>query len=87
MDGKGFVGSPRGGVGGVTEGGVPAGFGVEEFDGGMGPELRLEMGKIFFDAGKELGAERVALGEERGKSGLGGGAEGEIGVGYDFETI
>jgi hypothetical protein len=58
MDGEGFVG---GVCGGVAEGGVPAGFGVEEFDVGMGVELGLEMREILFDAGEKLRAERVAL--------------------------
>lgn len=53
----------------------------------MRAELRLEMSEIFLDAGEELGAEGIALGEERGESGLGGGAEGEIGVGDDFEAF
>jgi len=87
VDGEGFIGSPGGGVGGVAESAIPACFGVEEFDGGMGPELRLEMRKIFFNTGEELRAERVALCQERGEGGLGWGAEGKIGVGYDFETI
>jgi hypothetical protein len=90
VDGEGFVGRGNGGrrgVGGVAEGGVPAGFGVEELDVGMGAELGLEMGEIFLDAGEELRAEGVALSEEGGESGLGGGAEREIGVGNDFEAI
>jgi len=61
VDGEGFVGRGIGGVGGVgggvAEGGVPAGFGVEEFEGGMGAELGLEVGEIFIDAGEELRAE------------------------------
>ena len=32
-------------------------------------------------------AEGVALGEKRGEGSLGGGAQGEIGVGDDFEAI
>jgi hypothetical protein len=60
---------------------------VEEFDGGMRAELGLEVGEIFFDAGEELGAEGVALGEEYGEGGLGGGTEREIGVGDDFEAV
>jgi hypothetical protein len=87
MDGEVFVGGVIRGICGVAENGVPAGFGVEEFAGGVGAELGLEVGAIFADAGEELRAERVALGEERGKSGLGWGAEGEIGVGDDFEAI
>jgi len=84
MDGKIFVG---GAGGGVAECGVPAGFGVEEFAGGVGAKLRLEVGAIFADAGEDLRAEGVALGEESGECGLGGGAEGEIGVGDDFEAL
>jgi len=53
----------------------------------MGAELGLEVGVVFADAGLELGAEGVALAEESGESGLGGGAEGEIGVGDDFEAV
>ena len=45
------------------------------------------MGAIFVDAGQELGAERVALGEESGEGGLGGSAEREKGVGDDIEVI
>ena len=91
MDGKGFVGGGTGGVGGgvggVAEGGVPAGFGAEEFDRGMRAELGLEVGEIFLDAGEELRAKGVALGEEHGEGGLGGGAEGEVCVGDDFEAV
>ena len=87
MDGEVFVGGVRDGVGGVTQGCIPTGFGVEEFDGGMVAELGLEMGEIFVDTSKELRAERVALGEQGWKRGLGGGAEGEIGIGDDFEAI
>jgi hypothetical protein len=87
MDGEVFVGGAVGGVCGVAEDGVPAGFAVEEFASGVGAELGLEVGAIFADAREELGAERVALGEERGEGGLGGGAEGEIGVGDDFKAI
>jgi len=87
MDGEVFVGGVGGGRCGVAEDGVPAGFGVEELEGGMGIELGLEVGAIFADAGEELGLERVALGEERGESGLGGSAEREIGVGDDFEAL
>ena len=91
VDGQGFVGGgtggASGGVDGVEEGGVPAGFGVEEFDRGMRAELGLEVGEIFLDAGEELRAEGEALGEEHGEGGLCGGAEGEIGVGDDFEAI
>ena len=87
VDGEIFVRSRSGGVWGVAKGGIPAGFGVEEFDGGVGAELGLEIGKIFFDASEELRAERVALGEERGEGGLRGGAKGEISVGDDFEAV
>ena len=87
MDGEVFVGPVSGGVCGVAEQGVPAGFGVEELAGRMGMELGLEVGAIFANTGAELRAERVALGEERGESGLRGGAEGQIGVGDDFEAI
>jgi hypothetical protein len=91
VDGEGFIGGRNGGVGGgvggVAEGGVPAGFRVEEFTGGVGGELGLEVGEIFLDTGEELRAQGVALGEEHGESGLSGGAEGEIGVGDDFEAI
>ena len=78
MDGEVFVGRVSGGVCGVAEQGVPAGFGVEELAGRMGMELGLEVGAIFANTGAELRAERVALGEERGESGLRGGAEGEM---------
>ena len=91
VDGEGFVGGRTwgagGGVGGVAKGGVPAGFGVEEFEGGVGAELRLEVGEIFFDSREKLRAESVALGEEHGERGLGGCADGEVGVGDDFEAI
>jgi hypothetical protein len=79
VDREGFVGGGNGGVGegvgDVTERGVPAGFGVEEFTGGVGAELGLEVGEIFLDASEELRAEGMALGEEHGESGLGGRAE------------
>lgn len=87
MDGEVFVGSMGGGVGGVTKGCIPAGFGVEELGGGVRAELRFEVGEIFLDVGEELGEEGVALGEERGDGGLGGRAEREISVGDDFEAI
>lgn len=87
VDGKGFVGSVIGGACGIAEDGVPAGFGVEEFADWVRAELGLEMGKIFFDAGYELRAKGVALGEECGEGGLGGGAQGEVGVGDDFEAV
>jgi hypothetical protein len=74
VDGEVFVGSVSRGVCGVAEGGVPAGFGVKEFAGGVGMELGLEMREIFFDSGEELRAEGVTLGEERGKGGLRWGA-------------
>jgi len=45
------------------------------------------VGEIFLDAGEELRAEGVALSEEGGEGGLGGGAEREIGVGDDFEAV
>ena len=41
MDGEIFVGDVGGGVCGITEDGVPAGFGVEEFAGWMRAELGL----------------------------------------------
>ena len=87
MDGEVFVGGVGGRVGGVTKGCIPAGLGVEELDGGMGAELGLEMGEIFVDTSKELRAERPTLGEQGWKRGLGRGAEGEIGIGDDFEAI
>ena len=91
MDGEVFVGYESGGgngrVWGVAEDGVTTAFGVEEFAGGVGAELGLEMGAIFADAGEQLGAEGVALGEEGGESGLRGCAEGEIAVGDDFEAV
>jgi hypothetical protein len=87
VDGEVFVGGVGGEVGGVAKGGVPAGFGVEKFEVGVGVELGLEKGEIFLDAGEELWAKKVALGEERGESGLGGRTEGEEGVGDDFEAI
>jgi hypothetical protein len=87
MDGEVFVGGRSGGVCGVAEDGVPAGFGVEEVAGGVRAELGLEMGAIFADAGEELPSEGVSLGEEGGESGLGRCAEGEKGVGDDFEAI
>ncbi len=87
MDGEVFIGGVGGGVCGVAEDGVPAGFGVEEFAGWMRAELGLEVDAIFADAGEKLGAEGVALTEECGESGLGGGAQGEIGVGDDFQAI
>ena len=76
VDGEIFVGGGGGGVGRVVgrvvECGVPAGIGVEEFAGRVGAELGLEVGAIFADAGEELGAEGVALGEERVEGSLGG---------------
>jgi hypothetical protein len=51
VDDEVFVGSAIGGVCGIAEDGVPAGFAVEEFTGRVRAELGLEMGKIFFDAG------------------------------------
>jgi hypothetical protein len=53
MDGEVFVGGERGGGGvwGVTEGGVPASFGVQELTVGVGAEFGLEVREIFFDAG------------------------------------
>jgi len=78
VDGESFVGGGNGGVGagigGVAEGGVPAGFGAEEFARGVGAELGLEMGEVFAGAGEELWAEGVTLSEERGEGGLGWGA-------------
>ena len=55
-DGEGFVGGVGGGVGGVTKGGVPAGFDVQELKVWVGVELGLEVGEIFLDAGEELRA-------------------------------
>jgi len=72
VDGEILVGGGGGGVGRVVECGVPAGVGVEEFAGRVGAELGLEVGAIFADAGEELGAEGVALGEERVEGSLGG---------------
>ena len=51
VDGEVFVSLVGGGVWGVAEDGVPAGIGVEEFAGGVGAELGLEVGAIFEDAG------------------------------------
>jgi len=87
VDGEVFVGGVSGGMGGVADDGVPAGFGVEEFASGVRAELGLEVGVVFADPGEELGPEGVALVEERGECGLGGGAEGEVGVGDDFEAV
>ena len=87
MDGEVFVGGVGGRVGGVTKGCIPAGLGVEEFDGGMVAELGFEMATIFVDTREELRAQRATLGEQGWKRGLGRGAEGEIGIGDDFEAI
>lgn len=87
VDGEIFVGGVGGGVRGVAKGGIPAGFSVEELEVGVGVELGLKVGEILFDAGEELRAKRVSLGEKRGERGLGGGAEGEEGVGDDFEAL
>ena len=74
VDDEVFVGGVGGRVGGVAEDCVPAGFGMEEFAGGVGAELGLEVGAVFAYAGEELRVEGVALGEECGESGLGRGA-------------
>lgn len=87
VDSEIFVRDGSGGVCGVAKGGVPAGFSVEELNVGVRAELRFEVREIFFDASQELRAEGVTLGEERGEGDLGGGAEGEISVGDDFEAI
>ena len=87
VDGEVFVGGVSGRMRGVAEDGVPAGFRVEEFASGVRAELGLEVGVVFADPGEELGPEGVALVEERGECGLGGGAEGEVGVGDDFEAV
>jgi len=46
-DGEGFVGGVGGGVGGVTKGGVPAGFDVQELKVWVGVELGLGGGRDF----------------------------------------
>ncbi len=76
VDGEIFVGSVSGRNGGIAEDGVPAGVGVEEFAGGLGAKEGLQFGAIFADAGEELRAKGVALGQEHGKRGLRGGADG-----------
>jgi hypothetical protein len=87
VDGEGLIGGEEGGICGVAESGVPASFGMEEFAVWVGAELGLKMRKIYFYAGKELRAEGVALGEESGEGGLGGGAERKICVGDDFKAV
>ena len=87
VDSEIFLRDRSGGGRGVAKGGVPASFSVEELNVGVRAELRFEVGEIFFDTGEELGAEGLPLSKESGEGGLGGGAEGEISVGDDFEAI
>ncbi len=83
VDGEIFVG----GICGDAEDGIPAGIGVKEFAGGLRAQEGLEVRAIFADAIEKLLAKGMALSEESWKSGLRGGAEGEIGVGDDLEAI
>ena len=70
-----------------AEDGVPPGVGIKEFGDGMRSESGLELRAIFADAHEELGAERMALGEQHGERGLCWRAEREIRVGDDFEAL
>ena len=63
VDGEGFVGVVNGGVCGVAEDSVPAGLGVEEFADWTCAETGLKVSEIFADAGQQLRAKGMPLGE------------------------
>ncbi len=66
---------------------VPAGIRAEEFALGLWVEKGLESSTVFANAIEKLRPQGVPLGQQRGKRGLCGSADGKKSVGDDFQTI
>ena len=66
---------------------VPAALGVQRLGSGMRAEKGLQLGTILAEASKKLCAKRMPLSEESWERGLGGRADGKIGVGDNLEAV
>src|SRR5208337_2841887 len=73
--------------GGEAQDSVPPAIGVEQSEGSMLRDSRLQVGTIFAQAFQDLRPHRVALLEQNREGPLRGGIEGEIGIRDDLQAL